>query len=170
MVSRMSTPTKNPARIFIHRGRPQQKVSGAADYLRLNDKMAMLLPTIQRNLRLKQDCQHILPRMFDSCEVLQLQDDVLTLAAPNAALATKLKQSGTKLQTCLQERGWQVNAIRIKVQVKRVIEKPAPVKQISLSNHALHALTELEQSLEKNKHNTDLHAALARMIARHQNK
>jgi hypothetical protein len=53
--------------------------------------------TIQRHLSLQKDCGAILPPIFDTCEVMQLADGLLTLSAPNAALATKLKQQCPKL-------------------------------------------------------------------------
>jgi hypothetical protein len=39
-----------------------------------------------------------------------------SLLAANAAVAAKLRQIKPRLETILQERGWQVSSIRIKVQ------------------------------------------------------
>lgn len=155
--------------INIKRGRKVPGVSGAADFLRSNERLAQLLPTVQRHLALQKDCGSILPPIFASCEVMQVSEGQLTLSAPNAALATKLKQQCPKLQAYLQERGWQINAIRIKVQVKRVIEKPVATKQIAFTGKALQAFDELEQTLEKTQQNAGLRAALARLVDRHRN-
>ncbi|MBC3928102.1 DciA family protein [Undibacterium sp. CY21W] len=162
------TPSRPPYRINIKRGRPVMGATGAGDFLRSNDKISPLLPTIQRHLSLQKDCGAILPPIFDTCEVMQLADGLLTLSAPNAALATKLKQQCPKLLCSLQERGWQINAVRIKVQVKRVVEKAPPVKQLALSGKALQAFSTLEQNLENTSQNTDLLAALSRLLERHQ--
>ncbi|MFZ6756797.1 DciA family protein [Undibacterium sp. Ji50W] len=163
----MSTSSRPSYPINIKRGRKVPGASGAADFLRSNDRIASLLPTVQRNLALQKDCGAILPPIFETCEVMQVSEGQLTLSAPNAALATKLKQQCPKLQVNLQERGWQINAIRIKVQVKRVVEKPVAVKQIAFSGKALQAFGQLEQTLEKTSQNADLRAALGRLLQRH---
>src|SRR5450830_755362 len=155
----MSASLPPPHRIHIKRGRAVSMASGASDFLRANDKLAPLLPAIQRNLALQKDCETILSSLFEYCEVI--------LVAANAAIATKLKQQCPKLQLQLQQRGWQINAIRIKVQVKRVIEKPLPVKQLSIPKTALQALSNLEKNIENNAQNADLRAALMRLLQRH---
>jgi hypothetical protein len=165
----MST-SSPPYRMHIKRGRPVPGTSGAADFLRIHDKISPLLPTIQRNLSLQKDCMALLPFMFETCEVMQLSDGMLSLSAPNAALATKLKQQCPKLQAGLQERGWQINAIRIKVQVRRVIAKAPPPKQLALPGKALQAFTELQNSMEKSSRNDGLNQAIARLIEHHSQK
>jgi hypothetical protein len=158
---------QNPYRINIKRGKKPSNASEVASYLQLSDKIAPLLPTIKRNLSLKKECGNVLPSIFDDCEVLSLADEQLTLATPNAALASKLKQQLPKLQLHLQQRGWQINAIRIKVQVKRVVEKKLVEKQAILSAPAIHAFHSLEQALEKNPQNIELCAAIERLVNRH---
>ncbi|PXX43994.1 DciA family protein [Undibacterium pigrum] len=163
----MSTFSRPTYPINIKRGRKVPGASEAGDFLRSNERISQLLPTVQRNLKLQKDCGLILPPIFASCEVMQVTEGQLTLSAPNAALATKLKQQCPKLQAFLQERGWQINAIRIKVQVRRVVEKPVAVKQIAFSGKALQAFGQLEHALEDTPQNADLRAALARLIERH---
>ena len=163
----MSAPLPPPNRIHIKRGRAVSMTSGASDFLRANDKLAPLLPAIQRNLALQKDCESILSSLFEHCEVMQVADGELVLGAANAAIATKLKQQYPKLQLQLQQRGWQINAIRIKVQVKRVVEKPTPVKQLAIPTKALQALSHLEKNIEDNAQNAGLRAALSRLLARH---
>ena len=97
-------------------------------------------------------------------------EEQLTLSTPNAALASKLKQQLPKLQSQLQLRGWQINAIRIKVQVKKVVEKILPVRQLALSDPAVHAFNALENALEDTPQNDALRAALHRLVMRHQQK
>ncbi|MFZ6655485.1 DciA family protein [Undibacterium sp. TJN19] len=164
----MSTSSRPSYPINIKRGRKVPGASGAADFLRSNDKISPLLPTVQRNLALQKDCGAILPPIFETCEVMQVSEGQLILSAPNAALATKLKQQCPKLQLNLQERGWQINAIRIKVQVKRVIEKPVATKQIAFTGKALQAFGNLEHALEDTPQNAALRAALGRLLKRHQ--
>lgn len=146
---------------------PKKEAKGAADFLRGHDKMGSLLPTVTRMVALQKECTSILPSMFESCAVLHLSDGQLTLATPNAAIATKLKQQLPKLQDKLLKLGWQVNAIRLKVQVSNIPEKSITSKQISLSSGAVSALAELENTLEDSPRNATLRAAIRMMVGRH---
>lgn len=142
---------------------------GALDFLHANDKMAALLPTIERMAALQRDCAAILPDVFAACEVLLYESDKLVLSTPSAALAAKLKNSLPKLQAGLQKRGWQVSAIRLKVQVGQSVPPLKREKQLSLSGGAVNAFAELEKSLEDSPANAALRAALRAMVSRHSN-
>lgn len=142
-------------------------VTGVTDYLRANDRMAALLPAVARLVALQKECEAILPALFDVCTAMQFEAGQLVLAAPNAALATKLRQQLPKLQENLLKRGWQVSAIRIKVQVGKVLEKKPQTKQIALPAKALSALAELENTLEDSPQNQKLKAAIGAMVRRH---
>lgn len=155
-----------PYRLNIKRGKKLTDASGVASFLQQSDKLSPLLPTIKRNLSLQKECGNVLPPIFDGCEVLNLADDQLVLSTPNASNASKLKQQLPKLQAHLQQRGWQINAIKIKVQVKRTIEKPAPIKQAILSSKAISAFASLESNLATTPQNADLKAALERLLRR----
>src|SRR5471032_1590342 len=65
---------------------------GATDFLRRDDKLAALLPAIERMATLQKDCAAALPSMFQFCEILAFEDGQLLLSTPNASLAAKLKQ------------------------------------------------------------------------------
>ena len=85
------------------------------------------MPAVTRMAALQKDCAKLLPSMFEACDVLQYDADQLVLSTPNAALAAKLKQQLPKLQAHLVKSGWQVNVIRIKVQVaKGVYQADSP--------------------------------------------
>jgi hypothetical protein len=157
---------QQPYRLNIKRGKKLTDASGVAAFLQQSDKLSPLLPTIKRNLSLQKECGSLLPPIFDSCEVLNLADEQLVLSTPNASIASKLKQQLPKLQAHLQQRGWQINAIKIKVQVKRTVEKQAPIKQAILSSKALSAFASLESSLPTTPQNADLKAALERLLRR----
>lgn len=140
---------------------------GAADFLRAHDKMASILPTVTRMAELQKDCAAALPTMFESCVVLLFDAGQLVLATPNAALAAKLKQQLPKLQDSLLKRGWQVSAIRLKVQVTKILVKSIPSKQLSLPAQAVSALAALGNTLENSPRNEALKAALTAMVQRH---
>ncbi|HEY8607243.1 MAG TPA: DciA family protein [Noviherbaspirillum sp.] len=151
-------------------GRNGQASRGVSDFLRGNEKMAALLPTVARLAAIQQDCASVLPALFDACSVLSFESGHLVLAAPNAAFAAKLKQQLPKLQDGLLKCGWQVSAIRIKVQVRKISEKTRAAKELVLPQAALHALSSLTQSLEETPRNRELKAALETMLSRHRRR
>jgi hypothetical protein len=160
-------PSYSPYQLSTRKRRPRQTVTGAAEFLRSNDKMAALLPTVTRMLALQKDCMTLLPAMFEACTVLQLQEGQLTLATPNAALAARLKQQVPKLQEGLLKKGWQVSAIKLKVLMRQNLEKVVPPKQLTLPAQAVSALADLDQTLDNSPSNAALKAALSAMIKRH---
>lgn len=158
----------HPGRYPFHikRGKKVPSSVDAVSYLQQNEKMAELLPTIKRNTSLQKECQQCLPSIFQHCQVLQLVDHCLTIATPNAAFASKLKQNLPKIQSFLVERGWQVNAIRIKVQVNTLPSVQAQKHSRTLSGRALDAFSALEGSLEKTEGNKTLLIAIKQLLRR----
>jgi hypothetical protein len=155
-------------RHYIKRGKKLAVMPEIFSYLKTNDKISPLLPTIQRNLRLQRECETILPTLFKYCEILGLANEELVLATQNASIASKLKQQVPKLQYQLESKGWSVRSVKIKVQVHRKVEKAVPVKTAVLSNTAVSAFAELERSLEKTVSNEGLKLALHRLLKRNQ--
>ena len=147
--------------------KPTKTAKGAADFLHSDDKMAAILPTVKRLVALQKDCVAILPSMFNACEVSLSEAGQLVLSIPNAALATKLKQQLPKLQEGLLKRGWQVSAIRLKVQVSQHVERDIAPKQLTLPSKAQSALAALEGSLDNAPRNQALKAAISAMLGRH---
>ena len=146
--------------------RQSQTSKGVADFLRGHDKMAMLLPSITRMAALQRDCAAALPAMFSTCAILQFDNEQMVLAVPNAALASKLKQQLPKLTATLLQRGWQVSAIRLKVQVGASLETTTQAKQLRLPDQAISALALLETTLDKSPRNADLLDAISRLVTR----
>ncbi len=136
----------------------------AMDFLHAHNNMASLLPTVTRLMALQKDCNALLPTMFSDCEVLNYDAGNLLLSVANPALASKLKQQLPHIQTKLVQQGWQVNAIRIKVQAP----EQKPVSKILLKNHlspqALAAFTRLSQVLGNAPQNAALKAAVLALI------
>lgn len=129
--------------------------------------MATLLPAVMRLAALQKECSAILPALFDACSVMRFEPGQLTVAAPNAAMASKLKQQLPKLQEALLQRGWQVNAIRIKVQVGKIGETATRRKEIEMPDRALTAFESLRDSLDRSAGNEALKEALSAMLKRH---
>jgi hypothetical protein len=143
-----------------------RQARGASDYLRSHDKMAALLPGVTRMVALQKACAGALPAMFSACAVVQFEAGQLVLSTPNAALAAKLKQQLPKLQETLLVQGWQVNAIRLKVQVARADPRAPRIIPPSLPPLATSAFAALESALEDTPRNQALKAAIAAMVLR----
>ena len=128
--------------------------------------MAALLPTAMRMASLQSDCAKALPAMFNNCDVLSFEDALLVLATPSSAVAAKLKQQLPKLQAALQQRGWQVVDIKLKVQVTRSIAPVVHTRQLVLPSTAKSAFEELGEALAPTEQNATLIAAVKAMAAR----
>jgi len=133
----------------------------------LRSQISHLWPTIANIAALQKDCVAALPQVFFHCEVLHLESEQLVIATPNAALATKLKQQLPKLIEALQKRGWQITAIRIKVQVSQQRQSVTISKQCQFPDSALSAFSSLEQRLSKSSHNDDLCVALRSLLSKY---
>lgn len=143
-----------------------RKPRDATEFLRTDNAMAALLPAITRMVSLQKSCLAVLPAMFTSCHVMNFDNGQLVLSTPNAALAAKLKQQLPKLQEHLQKSGWQVSAIRIKVQVGRTDAPAVPKRHLVLPALAVSAFAELNGALEDSPRNQTLKTALANMVRR----
>lgn len=142
----------------------------ASVFLRSNTTMAALLPALSRMATLQKAVAAGLPAMFTACEILNFEAGVLTMSAPNAALAARLKQQLPKLQDRLQKDGWQVNSIRIKVQVGKIAAPPAPKRVVELTDNALTSFAELSSSLSTDPRSQGLKDAIDAMIRRRQGR
>lgn len=140
---------------------------GAREYLQASNNIAALLPAVERMMALQRDCTTALPTLFDGCTVMQFSAGHLTLSVPNAALAAKLKQRLPGLQESLGSRGWQVNAIRLRVQVNGQRAATAPAKQLAMPNAALQAFSALEHLLPSSPQSAMLKEAVQAMLKRH---
>ncbi|NRR32788.1 DUF721 domain-containing protein [Oxalobacteraceae bacterium] len=138
----------------------------ATDFLRRDDKMAALLPAIERMAALQKDCAAALPAMFKFCDILAFEEGQLLLSTPNAALAAKLKQQIPKLQETLARRGWQVQAVKLKVQMMKAVEIKEQMRALSLNEAAVTAFDNLSATLEDTPQNATLIAALKAMVAK----
>ena len=161
--------SSNQQRPFhIYGTRDRKTAFGATDFLRSSDRLAALLPTALRVGNLQRDVKVILPPMYAGCDVLSFQDATLTLAVPSSAVAAKLKQQLPKLQAGLQKKGWQVDNVRIKIQMRPnvpVREEPKP-STLTLPSTAVEAFEELGDSLPETPQNAALIAAIKRLAER----
>lgn len=152
--------------VHLYSSRVRTTAFGATDFLRANDRMAALLPTAMRMASLQKDCAAALPAMFAACDVLSFQDGALVLAVPTSAVAAKLKQQAPKLLATLVKRGWQVETVKLKVQVTRAMPPAVQMRVLELPDTAVTAFEALSEALPDNAQNAGLIAALKSMAAR----
>ena len=165
-VPSMQSTNQRPFHIY---GTRDRKTSfGATDFLRANDRLAALMPTALRVGNLQRDVKNILPPMYAGCDVLSFQEGALTLAVPSSAVAAKLKQQLPKLQAALQKKGWQVDNVRIKIQMRPnvPVREEAKPSTLTLPSTAVEAFEELGESLPETPQNATLIAAIKRLAER----
>jgi len=156
-------PNQRPVHIY---GTKTHQSFVATDFLRGNERMASLLPAAMRMANLQKDCAAALPPMFGNCDVLSFQDGALVLAVPSSAVAARLKQMLPKVQATLQQRGWQVESLRLKVQVTRAMPQQVQMRTLELPPTAVQAFEELAETLPETAQNKDLVAALRALAAK----
>lgn len=160
-MSRLPTsfiPARNPGHAPVTRG--------AADYLNAHDKLAALLPTVTRLAAAQRDCLNLLPSLFEHCMVMQLSEEHMLVAVPNAAVATRLKQMLPKLHAGLSAKGWQFGAIRLKIQVTAPPPPMMPRPSAQLPRGAVASFAALEANLESSPRNDALKDALRNLLQR----
>jgi hypothetical protein len=152
--------------MHIYGTKNNQTSFGANEFLRSNARIASLLPTAMRMARLQNDCAAVLPAVFQHSDVISFQEGVLVLAVPSSALAAKLKQQVPKLQGALVQRGWQVDSIRLKVQVARALPPQVVTRTLELPTMAVDAFEQLGESLPETPQNEKLIAAIRSLAAK----
>jgi hypothetical protein len=152
--------------MHIYGTNTRQTSLGATEFLRRDEKLARLMPAAMRMASLQQDCAAALPAMFTNCDILSFEAGRMVLAVPSSAFAAKLKQQVPKLQLALHKRGWQVDDIKLKVQVTRAMPPKVEMRQLSLPKTAVEAFAELGEVLPDTPQNQTLIAALKALAAK----
>jgi hypothetical protein len=86
------------------------------------------------------------PALYRNSKVLQLNHQVVVIAAFNGSVASKLRQMTAELISLFQARGCEVTGIQIRVQVA-VPQPHPPAAPRRLSKAARDALGELDENL-----------------------
>lgn len=112
-----------------------------------NQELRLLLTKAQSLAALQRHFVSVVPPHFaQSTQVLSLQLGTLCVAATNATIAAKLRQLAPELVVMLQNRGCEINGIRIKVQVSIDDTRAKPATR-KLSKTAKNVLNEFSQGL-----------------------
>ena len=134
-----------------------------SEVLGRTDAFAALRAGVEQIAALQRDLATLLPDYLAShVEPGFIKDGVLTLFAAHNALAARLRQVEPRLLGELQQRGWPVTSLRVRIRPKDA-PPPPHVKQARMTSVGAEALRELADHLEP----SPLQAALARMAARH---
>ena len=157
-MSRSPSFSRPPSRQFNTR-RPQP----VSEVLKRTDAFAALRAGVEQIASLEKDLRELLPDYLgSSVEPGFIKEGVLALFAAHNALAARLRHLEPRLLSDLQQRGWSVNSLRIRVR-PQAVKEPPPVKQARMTPAGADALHALSESLAP----SPLQAALARMAARH---
>jgi hypothetical protein len=144
-------------------GASMRRPQAVSEVLNRTDAFAALRAGVEQIAALERDLTELLPDyLATSVEPGFIKDGVLALFAGHNALAARLRHLEPRLLSDLQQRGWPVNALRIRVRPQAVKDAPR-AKEARMSRVGADALHELSESLEP----SPLQAALARMAARH---
>lgn len=138
------------------------------EFLQKDDKLSGMLTYASRLMDIRQACEAALPAWFIG-DILQFEKGRLTIGVPSQALAARLRQKTPFLQAALQQAGWPVESIRIKVKLRNDPWQPKPAPKKTLPDVAIVELTKLSSWL-KEAGNPALAKAIDAMLARHQQK
>jgi hypothetical protein len=142
--------------------RPQR----LSDVLARTDAFAPLRAGVEQIAALERDLTQLLPDyLASSVEPGFIKEGVLALFAAHNALAARLRHLEPRLLADLQQRGWAVESLRIRVRPQPV-ETPPPPKEARMTRVGAQTLQALSESLAP----SPLQLALARMAARHLKK
>jgi len=98
------------------------------------------------------------PSLLLASHVIQIEHNILTLAANNSAIAAKLRQMAPELVRQLQLRGCEVTGIQVRVQVTSPQSTPTATT-VSMSPEGKQQLNDLAETLE----DSPLKSALQRL-------
>ncbi|KNH04868.1 hypothetical protein BRCH_04476 [Candidatus Burkholderia brachyanthoides] len=140
-----------------------RKPQAVSDVLERTDAFAALRAGVEQVAALQRDLAKLLPDYLASnVEPGFIKDGVLALFAAHNALAARLRHIEPRLLADLQQRGWAIDALKIRVR-PQPMKDLAPIKQARMSAAGASALHELAETLAP----SPLQEALAKMAARH---
>lgn len=135
----------------------------ARSFLSAAPNLQNLLQEAKKLLALQDAWNQIAPRpLTTASSVGAVRGKTLIIYASNGAVAAKLRQLAPSLLAKIQERGLEITAIRVDVQVEAAAANRKQ-KNLTISRNALSNLEELEQSLAA----SPLKSALQTLVKRH---
>lgn len=138
----------------------------ALSWLRSDQHGASVLTTANQLLAAEQETRHVLPPgMADVCRVARIERQQITLAVPSAAYASKLRQLAPRVLLRLNDAGWNLTEVSVRVQgtLAKNVTKPPTRETEPLGSTALEAFGRLHAELPPGP----LSEAIERLLKRH---
>jgi len=138
----------------------------ALNWIRTDQHGASVLITAENLLAAEQEVRRVLPLgMADVCRVARIERQQITLAVPSAAYASKLRQLAPRVLVRLNDAGWNLNEISVRVQgsLAQNVTEPSQRQAEPLGSIALEAFSRLHTDLEPGP----LSDAVQRLLKRH---
>lgn len=138
----------------------------ALTWLRTDQHGASVLTTAKNLLAAEQEARRVLPPgIADVCRVARIEGQQITLAVPSAAYASKLRQLAPRVLVRLNDAGWNLNEISVRVQgsLAQSVTEPPQRQAEPLGAIALEAFGRLHAGLTPGP----LSDAIQRLLKRH---
>ena len=143
-----------------------QPAASALNWLALDETGASIMATAQTLMEAEQIVRKALPPVLaHSCRVANIDRQCVTLAVPGAAHATRMRQLKPTLLRALNQHGWNLSQIEIRVQAGLLapVVKHPPREVLPLGRKALDCFEELQDSVQPGP----LADAIGRLLAHH---
>jgi hypothetical protein len=137
------------------------------DWLGQNRQSADVLATARRMIEMEHVISQALPTsLATACRVARINDREITLAVPSAAHASKLRQLAPRIVQRLDQHGWNINQLQVKVQAGLNQNATNVSRKKEVNPLDEQALTSFEE-LYRNTPPGPLAESLKRLIERH---
>ena len=150
-----------------HRSKGKPGPAGLAlSWLDGDQQGANVLATARMMLAIEQATARVLPpALAQVCKVARIERQQITLAVPSPAYASKLRQLAPRIIRLLNEGGWNLNEIIVRVQagLLQTETKPALRESLPLGTAGLAAFSALQENVAPGP----LADAIAQLLVRH---
>lgn len=136
------------------------------DWLDTDQHGASVLATARAMLDAQAHIRRALPPgLGPACSVVRIEGQRMTVGVPGAAYASKLRQMAPRLVRTLNDAGWNLNEIIVRVQggLRDTVTNPSPRQIEPLGPLALQAFDSLQAQLDPGP----LAEAIQRLLHRH---
>lgn len=146
--------------------KPDSPAALAVQWLDADQHGSQVLATARQLLAAEQVLQNVLPAPLQlSCKVARIDRQHITLAVPAAAYAAKLRQLAPRILAALNEHGWNLTELGVRVQgaLHKSQTKIAHRSVTPLGDTGLAAFEDLHQNVSPGP----LADAIATLLLRH---
>lgn len=141
----------------------------AVSWLGSDQHSSQVLETARNLMAVEHAAKNVLPPALAAvCRVARIDRQQITLAVPSAAYASKLRQLAPRILLLLNDSGWNLNEIIVRVQAALIQSetKPTPHHVEPLGDLALEAFATLQSNLKPGP----LANAVSQLLANHRKR